>query len=150
MKVAGEASGIVIGGKLVFFAIEEKLTIGDPVAVAADGDTEVFRVVEPRGEAVLSEGDVRELAITVRRFDGGDEGSVFAELHLDPVGIPQGEESDRASVFAVTVGDCFQSRQGISRGFRQPRDDSDGGWLRWYLEPWARLGRRHGISSGLL
>jgi len=117
VQMAWNAARIIISCELIFLVIEGELALCDAIAVATDGCAEEIRIIEPRFKALFSERDGGDLTITIRGLNGSDDCSVFAELNLQAMGISEGEESNRASVFGGSKWDCFQNERFLVEDF---------------------------------
>ena len=71
----------VVAAELIAHAVDLKLTLGDAVAVAADGVAHAAVADEIAVDRVKAEGDVGELAVPVRHEDGLDDSAVIKDAH---------------------------------------------------------------------
>ena len=68
--------GPVVGGQLVFLAVERELALGDAVGDPAVVGAEIGMAAEVPFEIVESEDDVGDLAVPIGHVDLGDDGAV--------------------------------------------------------------------------
>lgn len=101
MKVAKGAASFIVLGEVVSFAIELKLTVGDAVAVTADGGPKVVGVAEPAFEPVVAEGELDWFAVFTGDGHADESGTVVGDLRCDTVFIFQSVE---VGVSAAGIG----------------------------------------------
>ena len=107
VKRALDATWFVVGGELVFLAIELELPVRDAIAIAPDDGAEVGRVLDVFRQGVVAENDIRRFAFFVRCFEAENNGTVCHRSELDAILVG---ESKYLDFFAIR---CFAKRFGF-------------------------------------
>ena len=95
----------VVGGELVFFAVEREVPPGDPIGATADQGAEVGTALEVAVEVVEPEHDVGERAVAVGDVQLGDDRPVVGDLQHQAVGVLQGVQLHGFALKGAPVGD---------------------------------------------
>ena len=126
-----QAVGAVVNGKLVAFTVECELTFCDAVAITTDKGSEVatfgteLLVV---GNVVVTEADIRHVAVLVRHHDADDASTEVGEAHLHAVLVGNDIETRRVAgkVSGVKTRECKAvGTLSITCGFASARSQAE-------------------------
>ena len=94
--------GAVVGGEVVFLAVQMEAPVGDAIGAASDDATEIRTIaLDVTFESVEAEGDVAEAVVSVGSFERDEGRAVIHHGSGHAVLVAQGEQGDDGM-----IGEC--------------------------------------------
>src|SRR5437762_5393154 len=81
----------VVDWKIIFSAVQHKLSAADSIAVTSDERSEISRAVEESFQRVVTQNYIAEIASSIRDVDSGDDAAIIDDLHFHGLIVRQGE-----------------------------------------------------------